>query len=90
MAETLETRNSAGDRTNGSRRFYAHARDEGRHHDHLVPDAADAQDAALIFAEHWAGAEDSHEVHVIVRDGATGERQCFTIDLDAGAAAPCD
>ena len=70
-------------------RFYAHARDEGRHRDHYIPGATCAQEAALIFAEHWTGADLSHPVAVVVRDAVSGEQQCFTIDLDAGEAGPC-
>ena len=76
----------------GSRRFYAHTRTEGRPRDHLVPGAATLQDAAMIFAAHWLPlplADHDGEVSVIVRDGETGEEQCFTVHLDSGDAEPC-
>lgn len=68
-------------------RFSAYAHDEGRTHAHPVPDAADLQDAALRFAEHWGGTE--HDLRVIASDRETGETRCFCIDLSAGEAAPC-
>ncbi len=73
-------------------RFYAHARQEGRHRDHLIPGAETLQDAAMIFAEHWlpmAVGEGADALSVIVRDGDTGEEQCFTVHLDSGDAEPC-
>jgi hypothetical protein len=73
-----------------SSRFVAHARGEPRHSEHVVPEAASFEDAALRFTEHWSPAPDADgEVSVIVTDYATGEQQCFVVDLDAGEAEPC-
>jgi hypothetical protein len=68
-------------------RFYAHVRDEGRSHAHLIPGARSLQDAALSFAEHRAS--DHGELRVIAFDGDTGEERCFCIDLHAGDIEPC-
>ena len=74
-----------------SPRFVAHARGEPRHSEHLVPEAASFEDAALRFTEHWSPAPDAQgEVSIIVTECSTGEQQCFVVDLDAGEAAPCD
>lgn len=70
-------------------RYYAHARDEGRHRKHLVPQATSLQEAALIFAEHWTASDPAAEVSIIVEDADTGEQQCFMIDLGSGEAEPC-
>ena len=72
-----------------AQRFYAHAREEGRHCNHLVPGASSPQDAAMIFAEHWASADPARQVSVIVENAHTGEQQCFMIDIDSGDAEPC-
>ena len=47
--------------------------------------------AAVAYLEGWAHApgEDS-TVSVIVRDLASGHEHCFRLDLETGAAAPCD
>lgn len=57
---------------------------------HLV-EGVSFEDAALHFVEdhHPAGDADD-EVSLYVEDMATGERQCFRIDLETGETAPCD
>jgi hypothetical protein len=46
------------------------------------------EDAALHFLEdrHVDG---DGEVHLMVEDCASGEQQCFRIDLETGESAPC-
>ncbi|WP_414695690.1 DUF5961 family protein, partial [Phenylobacterium sp.] len=46
-------------------------------------------DAALADLED-RHVEATDEVSVLVEDCATGERQCFRVDLDTGETAPCD
>ena len=70
-------------------RFIAHARNDPRHHEHLVPGAVSFEDAALRFVEHWAPADQADEVSIIVTECGSGEQQCFTVDLGAGDASPC-
>ena len=73
-------------------RFSVHARGEDRHRSHPAPAAATAHEAAILFAEHWLPVtigDGDEAVSVIVRDGDTGEEQCFTIHLDSGDAEPC-
>ncbi len=73
-----------------STRFYAHFRDEDRHAS-PVRDAVSAQDAAIGFLECHHPAEPLDDlVAVIVIDHETGGRHCFEVDLESGAAAPCD
>lgn len=54
---------------------------------HALPDAVSFIDAAILFAERWGG--EAEELAVVVTDEATGERQCFRVDLVRGEAAPC-
>jgi hypothetical protein len=46
-------------------------------------------DAALADLED-RHVEATDEVSVLVEDCATGERQCFRVDLETGETAPCD
>lgn len=49
------------------------------------------EDAALHFLEdHHPAADEDDEVSLYVEDLATGERQCFRVDLETGETAPCD
>ena len=68
-------------------RFSAYAADDGRAH--AVPEAGSFAEAALLFSEVWRPAEAADELRVVVVDRETGERQCYCVDLGAGAAAPC-
>ncbi len=52
----------------------------------LIP-AASFEEAAVTFAEHWHGQGESLRVMVI--DDASGERQCFRVDLDDGGVESC-
>ena len=57
---------------------------------HLV-EGVSFEDAALHFVEdHSPAADDGDEVSLYVEDMATGERQCFRIDVGTGETAPCD
>ena len=53
-------------------------------------EAADFEDAALTFLAVHGPQDDGEAVSLLVEDCASGERQCFRIDLATGAAAPCD
>jgi hypothetical protein len=56
---------------------------------HLV-EGVSFEDAALHFVEdHHPVAGPDDEVSLYVEDVETGERQCFTIDLETGDAEPC-
>ena len=48
------------------------------------------EDAALHYLEdrHVESTDDA--VSLLVEDCATGERQCFRVDLATGETAPCD
>lgn len=49
------------------------------------------EDAALHFVEdRHPAANVEDEVELFVEDCATGERQCFRIDLATGDTAPCN
>jgi len=69
------------------RRFSVHARHVGAHHARVVVERT-FEAAAVAYVEdlHPPGED---EISVIVRDVDTGHEQCFRIDLDTGAAAPC-
>ena len=71
------------------RRFSVHGVEDAPSRAHLV-DGVSFEDAALHFLEsqHVEAADD--EVSLLVEDCATGERQCFRIDLATGETAPCD
>jgi hypothetical protein len=51
--------------------------------------APNFEEAALSFLETHHPPEFA-EVSLMVEDCETGERQCFRIDLESGATAPCD
>ena len=68
-------------------RFHVHPC-ENRGEGHMVPAASSAEEAALVFLEHWSPADGS-EVSVIVKDCDTGRQQCFRLDLTSGEVAPC-
>lgn len=74
-----------------SKRFYAHDRTAGRHSGHVVSDAEDFHDAAILFAERWAPADPADGLSVIVKDCDSGEEQCFVVHMDEGQgeADPC-
>lgn len=72
-----------------NRPFIVHGLDEAASHGRRVA-APTFEAAALGFLEaHHPRAQDD-EVALMVEDCATGERQCFRVDLARGAAAPCD
>jgi hypothetical protein len=70
------------------RRFAVHGADEAPSRAHLV-EGASFEDAALSFAEYLHPQNDADEMALLVEDCETGERQCFRIDLDTGAAGLC-
>jgi hypothetical protein len=71
-------------------RYCAYAAQEGRAHGHVV-EAAGFADAAMQFVDVWhPQPDDGDEVRVIVRDQASGEEQCFRIDLSLGETEPCE
>ena len=70
------------------RRFSVHGVSETPSRAHFV-DGVSFEDAALHFVEHRHPQGDDDEVSLFVEDCETGERQCFRIDLETGATAPC-
>ena len=56
----------------------------------LLVEGASFEAAALHYLEdlHVEAVDD--EVSLLVEDCATGERQCFRVDLASGETAPCD
>ena len=71
-------------------RYYVHLRKDVRDSCRPVEGAASFEEAAILYVETWAPEAGSDgEVAVIVVDPATGERQCFTLDLGSGEAEPC-
>jgi hypothetical protein len=71
-----------------TRRFLVHPAHE-RAEGHVVADAADFHDAALIYVERWTPADAEDELALIVCDCETGRQECFRIDLGTGQSAPC-
>ncbi len=72
------------------RLFRVHAGHLGTAHGHVVTEAS-FEAAAVAWLEVWPAEIGSETtISVIVRDLATGHEHCFGIDLDTGAAAPCD
>lgn len=70
------------------RAYCVHALHDARHAHEVKGDSFEA--AALAFVEDWhPAADDEGDVSLIVRDQETGREQCFHIDIDTGAAAPC-
>jgi hypothetical protein len=71
------------------RRFSVHGVEDAPSRALLV-DGLSFEDAALHYLEdrHVDAAGD--EVSLLVEDCATGERQCFRVDLSTGETAPCD
>jgi hypothetical protein len=72
-----------------ARRFSVHEHDEAPGRGRLVR-ARGFEDAALQFVETWHPAPDTQDrVSLTVEDCASGERQCFRIDLATGRTQPC-
>jgi hypothetical protein len=71
------------------RRFSVHGAEEAPSRAHLV-EGVSFEDAALHFVEDRHPEGEGDEVSLFVEDCETGERQCFRIDLETGATAPCD
>jgi hypothetical protein len=71
------------------RRFSVHGVEDAPSRGYLVVGVS-FEDAALHYVEdrHIEAVDD--EVSLLVEDCATGERQCFRIDLSTGQTAPCD
>jgi len=70
------------------RRFSVHGAEEAPSRAHLI-EGVSFEDAALSFAEYLHPQDDGDEMALLVEDCETGERQCFRIDLETGAAGPC-
>jgi len=70
------------------RAFSVHGLDEAPSRGQRVA-APSFEDAALTFLETHHP-PDFAEVSLLVEDCETGERQCFRVDLESGATAPCD
>jgi hypothetical protein len=71
------------------RRFSVHGVVDAPSRGHLVVGLS-FEDAALHYlADRHVEAADE-EVSLLVEDCATGERQCFRVDLSTGETAPCD
>lgn len=71
------------------RRFSVHGVEDAPSRAHLV-EGVSFEDAALHYLEdqHVEAADDG--VSLLVEDCATGERQCFRVDLATGQTEPCD
>lgn len=70
--------------------FCAFAVHDGRAHDHAV-EAESFTDAALQFVEVWRPEPDEGEaVRIVVRDQASGEEQCFVVELGLADVQPCE
>jgi hypothetical protein len=69
------------------RRFSAHCSNERAVASGFVTAAQSFEEAALLFAERWAGEEEA--CRVIVVDTESGEQHCFSIDIDQGHVDPC-
>jgi hypothetical protein len=72
-----------------ARRFSVHGVEDAPSRAHLI-DGLSFEDAALRYLEdrHVEAAGD--EVSLMIEDCATGERQCFRVDLSSGETAPGD
>lgn len=76
--------------TAAANRYCAWAAHDGRAHGHEV-EARSFADAAAQFVEVWhPAADDGHAVRIIVREQASGEEQCFVVDLGAGELEACE
>ncbi len=75
-------------RADDIRDYRVHCADEAPANTHRV-EARSFSEAALTFLERWHVAEHTQGVSVIVEEHGSGERHCFTVDLDSGEAEPC-
>ena len=71
------------------RRFSVHGVEDAPSRGHLV-EGLNFEDAALHYLEDRDVEGAGDEVSVLVEDCATGERQCFRVDLASGETEPCD
>ena len=72
------------------RRFSVHGLAETPSRGQMI-EGLNFEDAALHFVEaHHLESPADEAVSLIVEDCETGERQCFTVDLETGDAAPCE
>ena len=71
------------------RLFYVRPSEGPNDRGHVVTGAAEAHEAALLFAERWLSDAEEPELKVTVVDGETGARHCFTLDLGTGDVGPC-
>ncbi len=70
------------------RQFSVHARDIDSHHARTLTERS-FEAAALAYVEDLHPIGDDADISVIVRDVASGQVNCFRIDLDTGESAPC-
>ena len=79
MSEAVETR-----------RFSVYGSHVDHHHARILEESS-FEAAAVAYVEdiHAFGDEEA-EISVFVREIDSGRQHCFRIDLDTGAAAPCD
>lgn len=68
--------------TGGARHFVAFCSNADTHRSDFVTAAGSFEEAALLFAERWSGAEG--ECRVMVIDRESGERHGFTLHLGGG------
>ena len=71
------------------RSFYVHLSGGPSAGGHLITDAEDAFEAALLFTERWAPDTEEMSLRVQVIDGFSGERCCFEVDLGTGEVGHC-
>lgn len=75
MADVKDVRCDRGE----TRSFSAHCSNAGEHRSDFVTRAASFEEAAMAFAERWAGPES--ECRVIVIDLENGERHGFSLHV---------
>jgi hypothetical protein len=73
--------------TLAGRHFSVHCSNAGASGGEFRTEAASFEEAALWFAERWSGEEDA--CRVIVADIESGERHCFTIEMDRAVVEAC-
>jgi hypothetical protein len=69
------------------RTYVAHLR--GARHRGRTIEAASPLMAALAYAEHAHETDADGRLAIAVEDMASGERHCFTVDLDDGEVGAC-
>ena len=72
-----------GSMRKATRSFSAHCSNAGEHRSDFVTRAVSFEEAAMNFAERWAGPQS--ECRVIVIDIESGERHGFSLHLGGGS-----